>query len=204
MFDYKCRSAIQLLSFCLARFEWVIQLLCRSIEGANRKTRFLSVQAPFHGYALFRSPLTLTKSYIWHHSWGSNVESFFFKWFYTSFNTYKNIFYYQIMLFLPTLHFKSSFSQCTIYVKYHISMAAISRSPWQHFALVKNSIPGRLEADWGALRGPGVADWFKRSPITTRRLYQINLLKQSYRLEGSLLLDCMTWFPQQRWVGDLF
>lgn len=69
MFDYKCRSAIQLLPLCPARFEWVIQPLCRSIEGANRKTRFLSVQAPFHGYALFRSP-PLTKSYSWHHPWG--------------------------------------------------------------------------------------------------------------------------------------
>lgn len=27
------------------------------------------------------------------------------------------------------------------------------RSPWQQFAMVKNPIPGRLEADWGALWG---------------------------------------------------
>lgn len=37
--------------------------------------------------------------------------------------------------------------------KYRIPSAAFSRSPWQQFAVVKNSIPGRSEADWGALWG---------------------------------------------------
>lgn len=39
--------------------------------------------------------------------------------------------------------------------------------------------------------GPGVADWFKESTITTRSLYSFNLLKCSYcSVERSLCLDC--------------
>ncbi len=39
--------------------------------------------------------------------------------------------------------------------------------------------------------GPGVADWFKESTITTRSLYSFNLLKCSdCSLERSLCLDC--------------
>ncbi|KAK5886268.1 hypothetical protein CesoFtcFv8_017317 [Champsocephalus esox] len=55
--------------------------------------------------------------------------------------------------------------------------------------MVKNSIPGRLIGVH--CEGPGVADWFKESTITTRSLYSFNLLKCSYcSLDRSLSLDC--------------
>lgn len=39
--------------------------------------------------------------------------------------------------------------------------------------------------------GPGVADWFKESTITTRSLYSFNLLECSYcSLERNRCLDC--------------
>lgn len=201
MFDYKCRSAIQLRSLCPARFEWVIQPLCSSIEGANRKTRFLSAQAPFHGYALFipptptpRSPsnpippkhththtiiasadITLPKSMMKIHIWKCQLLQ------------------QQDEVVLrprpdgdPALihaHTHPDYrhiwprQEITVQEKYRIPSAAFTDHHDNNLQWWRIGYRGAWRLIGELCEGPGVADWFKGSTVTTRSLYSFNLLK---------------------------
>jgi len=59
----------------------------------------------------------------------------------------------------------------------------------------------RYQGAWSLIgeycEGPGVADWFKKSTITTRSLYSFILFKSACSLEGSLFLDC---FFEKIWI----